>query len=184
LHTEIAGSLRQIKPVAASQNDVVFLKGVPSMKVFRADLKAANIPFLDDRGYRVDFHALRTSFITRLQRLGVSPREAMELARHSDMRLTMKTYTDTAQLPLVATVAQLPSFGLTESAGSQGTQLRTQTSGNGSQSESLAVTQNGAAKTTEVVVNQGDSHGESLAVTVGHEGSEWRRGGDSNPRYD
>ena len=34
----------------------------------------------------------------------------MELARHSDMRLTMKTYTDAAQLPLAATVRGLPSF--------------------------------------------------------------------------
>jgi hypothetical protein len=39
---------------------------------------------------------------TRLQRAGVSPREAMELARHSDIRLTMKTYTDVGQLPLAA----------------------------------------------------------------------------------
>ena len=46
-----------------------------------------------------------------MQRAGVSPREAMELARHSDMRLTMKTYTDAAQLPLAATVRGLPSFG-------------------------------------------------------------------------
>src|SRR5487761_1975551 len=35
----------------------------------------------------------------------------MELARHSDMRLTMKTYTDVAQLPLAATVRGLPSIG-------------------------------------------------------------------------
>ena len=35
----------------------------------------------------------------------------MELARHSDMRLTMKTYTDVAQLPLAATVRALPSIG-------------------------------------------------------------------------
>jgi hypothetical protein len=34
----------------------------------------------------------------------------MELARHSDMRLTMKTYTDAAQLPLAATVRGLPAF--------------------------------------------------------------------------
>ena len=62
--------------------------------------KATGIPLTDERGHRVDFHALRTTYITRLQRAGVSPREAMELARHSDMRLTMKTYTDVAQLPL------------------------------------------------------------------------------------
>jgi hypothetical protein len=34
----------------------------------------------------------------------------MELARHSDMRLTMKTYTDAAALPSMATVRRLPAF--------------------------------------------------------------------------
>jgi hypothetical protein len=81
------------------------------MKVIRADFKTAGIPLVDERGHRVDFHALRMTYITRLQRAGVSPREAMELARHSDMRLTMKTYTDAAQLPLAATVRGLPAFG-------------------------------------------------------------------------
>jgi hypothetical protein len=80
------------------------------MKVIRADFKTAGIPLVDERGHRVDFHALRMTYITRLQRAGVSPREAMELARHSDMRLTMKTYTDAGQLPLAATVRGLPSF--------------------------------------------------------------------------
>ncbi len=83
---------------------------VPAMKVIRADFKTAGIPLVDERGHRVDFHALRMTYITRLQRAGVSPREAMELARHSDMRLTMKTYTDTAALPLAATVRGLPAF--------------------------------------------------------------------------
>ena len=35
-----------------------------------------------------------------LARAGVSPRVAMELMRHSDMRLTAKTYTDVMSLPL------------------------------------------------------------------------------------
>jgi hypothetical protein len=38
----------------------------------------------------------------------------MELARHSDMRLTVKTCTDVAQLPLAATVRRLPSIGDTQ----------------------------------------------------------------------
>jgi len=83
---------------------LVFPEGVPPMKAIRADFKAAGIPLVDERGYRVDFHALRMTYITRLQRAGVSPRETMELARHSDMRLTMRTYTDAAALPLMATV--------------------------------------------------------------------------------
>ena len=41
----------------------------------------------------------------------VHPRLAMELARHSDMRLTMKTYTDAGQLPLREVMDGLPGFG-------------------------------------------------------------------------
>ena len=69
------------------------------------------LAYRDAEGRYADFHALRHSFITMVGKAGVSPREAMELARHSDMRLTMKTYTDTAQLPLAATVRRLPSIG-------------------------------------------------------------------------
>jgi len=59
----------------------------------------------------MDYHALRTTFITRLSTMKVHPRLAMELARHSDMRLTMKTYTDVGQLPLREVMDTLPGFG-------------------------------------------------------------------------
>ena len=152
------------------------------MKEFRADIKAAGIPWVDERGHRIDFHALRTSYITRLQRSGVSPREAMELARHSDMRLTMKTYTDTAQLPLAATVAQLPSFGFT-SEQNQHSQIDSQNLGAGSLSVSAAVAKNKTKKTDKTPVNIGESQSQSQPVAMGHGEAEWRRGGDSNPRY-
>ena len=41
---------------------------------------------------------------------GVSPRVAMELMRHSDMKLTMGVYTDVAQLPVIEESARLPSL--------------------------------------------------------------------------
>ena len=112
LHPELVAELQKLKAAGKLKpEDSVFPERVPPMKVIRADFKAAGIPLKDERGHVVDFHALRTTYITRLQRAGVSPREAMELARHSDMRLTMKTYTDVAQLPLAATVRGLPSIG-------------------------------------------------------------------------
>jgi integrase len=112
LHPELVQELQKLKIAGKLKpEDFLFPERVPPMKVIRADFKAAEIPLTDDRGYRVDFHALRTTYITRLQRAGVTPREAMELARHSDMRLTMKTYTDVGQLPLAATVRGLPSIG-------------------------------------------------------------------------
>ena len=42
---------------------------------------------------------------------GTSPRVAMELMRHSDMKLTMKTYTDVGLLPTSAAIRDLPSLG-------------------------------------------------------------------------
>jgi hypothetical protein len=41
-------------------------------------------------------------------------RVVMEAMRHSDLKLTMKIYTDVSQLPLAAGVAALPSFGIGE----------------------------------------------------------------------
>ena len=41
----------------------------------------------------IDFHSLRNTFISNLARGGVSPKAAQLLARHSDINLTMNTYT-------------------------------------------------------------------------------------------
>jgi len=60
--------------------------------MIKADLEAAGIPRNVD-GRWMDFHGLRHSFITNLARAGVHPRDAQELARHSDINLTMKHYT-------------------------------------------------------------------------------------------
>lgn len=90
----------------------VFPKGVPSHHTFQADLEAAGIEREDARGHKVDFHALRTTFITNLARAGVPQRHAMALARHTDPRLTANVYTDVDALPLAEAVAKLPSYGL------------------------------------------------------------------------
>jgi integrase len=55
---------------------------------------ACGIPYRDELGRRIDFHALRHSFNTMLQRRGLSPRAIMELMRHSDLRLSTGTYMD------------------------------------------------------------------------------------------
>ncbi|MBX9655133.1 tyrosine-type recombinase/integrase [bacterium] len=54
------------------------------------DLEEAGIPYLTADGY-ADFHASgRHSHITELLRSGASLAEAKELARHTDIRMTMK----------------------------------------------------------------------------------------------
>ena len=67
-------------------------QGIPG-KVFVRDLKRAGIAILDDQGRVLDFHSLRYTFITNLAKAGVHPGKAQRLARHSDINLTMNTYT-------------------------------------------------------------------------------------------
>ena len=113
LTEELAEALRQHKPVDAGPSDRVFLHGVPSMKIFKRDLRVACIEQVDQRGRCVDFHALRKTLCTNLARAGVNPWKAMRLMRHSDIKFTVKTYTDTTQLDLNREIAKLPSFGAT-----------------------------------------------------------------------
>ncbi len=55
--------------------------------------KADFLKYQNDAGLFADFHSNRHTFITNLERSGVSPRRAQSLARHSDIRLTMGIYT-------------------------------------------------------------------------------------------
>ena len=75
----------------------------------KSDLKKAGIPYKENSRY-ADFHALRHTLGTNLSSRNVPPRVAMELMRHSDIRLTMNYYTDTNHLPLSDAIAKLPVF--------------------------------------------------------------------------
>ncbi len=107
----ILGIFRQLREESASSSRV-FRGGIPSHHTFQTDLEAAKIARTNADGKKVDFHALRKTFITNLQRSGASQRVAMALARHTDPRLTAHNYTDTDALPLVSAVAALPTYGL------------------------------------------------------------------------
>ena len=93
------------------------------MKRFKADLKAAGIEFVNATGHRADFHSLRHTLATNLARAGTAPRVAMEIMRHSDLRLTAKTYTDAGLLPVADAVLKLPYLSKFQDSGTQiGTQ--------------------------------------------------------------
>ncbi len=79
-------------------------------EMLRIDLEAASIPYRDADGRVADFHALRHSYITLLERSGVSPKLAQELARHSDIRLTMNVYTHARLHDLAGAVEGLPAL--------------------------------------------------------------------------
>src|SRR5260370_1127230 len=78
--------------------------------MLRIDLDAAGIAYRDEEGRVADFHALRHSYITLLSRSGVSPKVAQELARHSDIRLTMNVYTHTGLFDLAGAVDSMPAL--------------------------------------------------------------------------
>lgn len=91
------------------QNSPERICTVPDLRTVLADCEEADIPVLNDRGESIDRHALRKTFVTWLSKHGASPRETQALARHSDINLTMKTYTDEQLLKLSDAVNKLPS---------------------------------------------------------------------------
>jgi len=107
LTRELEAALLAHKPEDASSSDPVFPKGVPRARTLKQDLEQVGIPFCDEQGRHADFHSLRYSWATHLQRQGVNSRMAMALMRHSDRKLTDKIYTDTNLLPLGETVRNL-----------------------------------------------------------------------------
>ncbi len=110
LHSDLVAALSRLREAGASPTGFVFQGKVPRMRVVQKDLVAAEIPYVDAKGEYADFHSLRKTFGTMLTLAGVPQRVVMELMRHSDMRLTAKTYTDAGMLPTDATVANLPSL--------------------------------------------------------------------------
>ena len=175
LHRDLVAALQRHKPKHCRPEDTVLVNGVPHMNEFRADLIKAGIAFMDQSGHRLDYHALRTTFITRLSRLKVHPRLAMEFARHSDLKLTMKNYTDAGQLPLQEVMDTLPGYLHASRIDSRN-----------------LVTESPAVSPCDAVIetlntkkppeNIGESHDLSLSVPACPQSEEWRREGDSNPR--
>jgi len=148
------------------------------MDVFRNDLKAADVPFIDDQVQRVDFHALRKTYCTNLARAGVNPWIAMKLMRHSDIHLTTKVYTDAGKLPLRESLGRLPDFFPALGKSCDVSHQRSQESGFAGQAVSLT-----GKKTT-----CGEPLPALMKVTIWHllaqrvkKMKKWRRG-DSNPR--
>ena len=119
LHPELVAELRTHITNLPARETRVFFAVMPTMEQFKADLTAAGIPFLNASGYRADFHSLRHTLSTNLARAGTAPRVAMEIMRHSDIRLTAKTYTDAGLLPVADAVLKLPYLAKPKGTGTQ-----------------------------------------------------------------
>lgn len=83
-----------------------FFAGKKAAGVLRKDLAAAKIPEQTVEGW-IDFHALRTSYITALGVAGVPLQHVQKLARHSDPRQTAKYYLRVRDPELVEAVKKL-----------------------------------------------------------------------------
>jgi Phage integrase family len=80
---------------------------------FRCDLEAAGIPNVIDgpeEPLYADLHSLRHSYVLLLDQAGVTVKQAMRLARHSDPRLTVARYGRPQLGDLASAVAKLPAL--------------------------------------------------------------------------
>ena len=69
------------------------------------------LAYKDHDGLYADFHSCRHLFITSLERAGISPKMAQKLSRHSDIRLTLQTYTHVELHDQTAAIRALPGPG-------------------------------------------------------------------------
>jgi integrase len=82
-------------------------------EMLRFDLEAAGIPYVvegPDGPLHADFHSLRHSYIALLDKSGATLKEAMQLARHSDPKLTMAIYGRAQLHDLGQAVRKLPAL--------------------------------------------------------------------------
>lgn len=107
LHLSLVVELKALRSARADGSDKVFAGLIPKMETFKSDMEKAQIPFVDERGLRADFHALRHTFCTNLHRANVSGRQAMQLMRHGTRKLTDMDYADEEQLGTFEAVQKL-----------------------------------------------------------------------------
>jgi len=115
IHADLAAALaawRESRP--AADGDHVLPERVPSTKILRKDLAAAGIPATDPDGVKVDFHAARTTFATRLSRSGVSPTMAQKLTRLATLAVLAKHYVKLELADVDRAVAKLPTLGIAQ----------------------------------------------------------------------
>jgi len=104
---EIVEVLKKHRAAKVVASALVF-SSIPQARTLRTDAEKNGIVYCDESGRYADFHALRHTWATFLQRNGIPQRFAMSLLRHSDIKLTSKVYTDETQLPIYEAIKELP----------------------------------------------------------------------------
>ncbi|MEM6394248.1 MAG: site-specific integrase [Planctomycetota bacterium] len=90
-------------------NDLVF-KPVPQTKTLRRDLAKAGINYRDEHGRQLDFHAMRTTFATRLLRSGIHPSIARRFTRHGSIATLERHYDKLGLDDAKRDIDKLPGF--------------------------------------------------------------------------
>ncbi len=155
LHPDLAAELRQRR----KQDDggAVLEVSIHMNRAFQKDLTLAKIEPMDALGRKLDFHALRKTFATRLAVKGVAQRLTQELMRHQDANLTAQNYTDANLLPTFAAVASLEWEGKAPTPDAHtDTHIDTQKAGARGHNGAQADTENSVASNAENSVNKGD----------------------------
>ena len=109
LHPELVPMLREwLRGIAPGEPIFPKLARRKTWLMVQKDLERVGIPYETEEGI-ADFHAAgRHSHITELLRNGATLPEAMELARHTDVKMTMK-YTHVGIADRAKAVANLPA---------------------------------------------------------------------------
>ena len=82
-------------------------------EMLRIDLEAAGVPYVvqgPDGPLHADFHSLRHSYVALLDRAGLTLKEMMQLARHSDPKLTAARYGRVRLHDLGEAVGRMPNL--------------------------------------------------------------------------
>ena len=111
LRADLADELKAwVKAQAKGPEDLLFRVPAQLVKILKRDLKAAGIAAKDNAGRVLDVHALRHTTASHLAKGEVAPRTAQAIMRHSDISLTMNTYTDDTLLDQRAALDALPAL--------------------------------------------------------------------------
>jgi integrase len=160
---ELVEKLKVYRPAGAGPQHLVFPNGIPRASRLKVDAERNGVAYRDESGRYGDFHALRYTWATFLQRNGVAQRFAMKLMRHSDIKLTAKVYTDETQLPIYDAIKNLPRLD----AVPEYTQRCAQISGGRGQNVSQPVATNDRGDSNKSLENKGFCRGLSQSDAVG-----------------
>lgn len=115
LKMSTAAMLARLRAQGCTDPNTALFPNMPSRhrvaRMLRADMAASGVDEYNASGRKRNFHSLHHSFISGLAGAGISPELATDLARHSDINLTLRRYSHTVLSDRATAVAALPDLG-------------------------------------------------------------------------